>query len=314
MDFVAIDFETANEKRASACAIGLVKVRSGEIVDTFQSIIKPPSGMDHFNEKNESIHGISARDVKNSQNFGELWPEIEAFLEDLPLVAHNAGFDMSVLSQNLQIYGLRPQERLYFCTYLLSQKSIDLLSYSLPDVIEHLGFESFEHHDALADAVAASRLAVELLRMADAKDLINLAQQKNMKPGALTFAGASGFHSLKRGSGRDFTRSALDDLKSQLDLSNVDIESPFFSKTFIFTGELTSMTRQDAIKAVIERGGESGNSVTKSTNVLVEGYQDPRALRGAEKSNKFQKAQELKNKGQKIEVITEEIFLGWLEN
>ncbi len=314
MDFVAIDFETANEKRASACAVGLVKIKGGKVVGTFQSLIKPPRGMDHFNEKNESIHGISARDVKNSPNFGDLWPQIEKFLEDLPLVAHNAGFDMSVLSQNLQIYGVKPKEREYFCTYLLAQKSLDLLSYSLPDVIEYLGLESFEHHDALADAMAASRLAIELLNLNDASALSVIAENKNMKPGSLTSAGASGFHSLKRGTGRDFTRTALEELKSQVDLADVDTNGPIFGKTFIFTGELTSMTRQDAIKTVLERGGESGNSVTKTTNVLVEGYQDPRVLRGSEKSNKYVKAQQLKNKGQAIEVITEEIFLGWLEN
>ena len=184
----------------------------------------------------------------------------------------------------------------------------------MPDVIEFRGLDSFEHHDALADAMAASQLVIELLHINDMSSLSVLAQAKDMKPGVISSAGASGFHSLKRGTGRDFTRTALDALKSQVDLTDVDPGSPIFGKTFIFTGELNSMTRQEAIKTVIERGGESGNSVTKATNVLVEGYQDPRALRGSEKSNKYLKAQELKKKGQAIEVITEEIFLGWLEN
>ena len=34
-NFAAIDFETANEQRASVCSVGIVIVREGEIVDTY---------------------------------------------------------------------------------------------------------------------------------------------------------------------------------------------------------------------------------------------------------------------------------------
>lgn len=40
-DFAAIDFETANYNRSSVCAVGVVIVRDGEIVDSFYSLIQP---------------------------------------------------------------------------------------------------------------------------------------------------------------------------------------------------------------------------------------------------------------------------------
>ena len=40
-DFVAIDFETANGRRSSVCAVGIVVVRNDEIVDSFYSLIHP---------------------------------------------------------------------------------------------------------------------------------------------------------------------------------------------------------------------------------------------------------------------------------
>ena len=40
-DFVAIDFETANNERSSVCSVGIVIVRNGEIVDNFYSLIQP---------------------------------------------------------------------------------------------------------------------------------------------------------------------------------------------------------------------------------------------------------------------------------
>ena len=47
ISFTAIDFETANSHRGSACAVGLVKVRDGHIVDTASWLIKPPPGIEH---------------------------------------------------------------------------------------------------------------------------------------------------------------------------------------------------------------------------------------------------------------------------
>ena len=41
MDFVAIDFETANEKRNSACSIGLTVVKNNKIVEEKYFLIKP---------------------------------------------------------------------------------------------------------------------------------------------------------------------------------------------------------------------------------------------------------------------------------
>ena len=44
LDFTAIDFETANQSSASACSVGLVKVRGGVVVDTASWFIRPPFG------------------------------------------------------------------------------------------------------------------------------------------------------------------------------------------------------------------------------------------------------------------------------
>ena len=48
LDFTAIDFETANGSAASACSVGLVKVRDGQVVDRIGWYIRPPLGHDHF--------------------------------------------------------------------------------------------------------------------------------------------------------------------------------------------------------------------------------------------------------------------------
>jgi len=56
LNFTAIDFETANEQRSSACAIGIVCIEDGLITEQEYHLIKPP-GL-HFNPFNIAIHGI----------------------------------------------------------------------------------------------------------------------------------------------------------------------------------------------------------------------------------------------------------------
>ena len=59
LDFTAIDFETANPARGSACAVGVAKVRDGAVIDSASWLIKPPQGRDDFHRMNVGIHGIT---------------------------------------------------------------------------------------------------------------------------------------------------------------------------------------------------------------------------------------------------------------
>ena len=69
--WVAIDFETANALRGSPCSVGLVKVKEGQIVEEWSSLIRPPDGRDHFDAFNTAIHGITADQVRDAPG----WPE-----------------------------------------------------------------------------------------------------------------------------------------------------------------------------------------------------------------------------------------------
>ena len=74
MTFTAIDFETATGYRNSACAIGLVRVENGEIIDTFCSLIQPP-GNEYWGG-NIGVHGIRPADTRDAPTFEELFPRL----------------------------------------------------------------------------------------------------------------------------------------------------------------------------------------------------------------------------------------------
>lgn len=56
MNFIALDFETANADLSSICQVGLVAFRDGKVADTYTTLVDPE---DHFDSMNISIHGIN---------------------------------------------------------------------------------------------------------------------------------------------------------------------------------------------------------------------------------------------------------------
>ncbi|MFM2044366.1 MAG: hypothetical protein RLY86_2942, partial [Pseudomonadota bacterium] len=68
---VAIDFETANEQRASACAIGVSRVEGGRVVWTREVLIRPPEL--RFTPFTIAVHGIRPEHVAHAPEFPEVW-------------------------------------------------------------------------------------------------------------------------------------------------------------------------------------------------------------------------------------------------
>lgn len=175
LDFTAIDFETANSSSASACAVGLSRVRDGRVVATDGWLIQPPAGHDRFFELNTGIHGIRADDVVGAPGWSAQLSRLTAFIGDDVVVAHNAGFDMTVLRRACEATAdVCPPYR-YVCSLQISRKTYELASYRLPFVAAAAGFLDFAHHDAAADALACAHIVIDAARRAGAGDVVELA-------------------------------------------------------------------------------------------------------------------------------------------
>ena len=190
LDFTAIDFETANSSNASACAVGLVRVRGGEIVAKTGWLIQPPAGHDRFFELNTRIHGIRAEDVIGAMSWSEQLPELSAFTGDDVLVAHNAGFDMAVLKRACEATGDDCPPYRYACSLQVARSVYELESYRLPFVAAEAGFPDFPHHNATADALACAHVMIDAARRVGADDIEGLAAGANVRVSQITFAPA----------------------------------------------------------------------------------------------------------------------------
>jgi DNA polymerase-3 subunit epsilon len=161
-DFVAIDFETADHGRDSACAVALVRVERGAIVAKQTSLILPPRGV----FTNAHIHGITAAHVRGAPTFGQLWPTLAPLLDGVAyLVAHNAPFDRSVLRACCAAAGLAEPTLPFECSVQMARRVWNLQSVTLPVLCRMLDI-ALVHHDAASDAEACARvvLAARALR------------------------------------------------------------------------------------------------------------------------------------------------------
>jgi len=161
MNFTAIDFETANSHRSSACALGITVVREGVVVEKNSWLIKPK--INKFDSMNISIHGIRPADVENELEFDELYETVfKDYLVGELIIAHNASFDMSVLRYVLDQYHIEYPIFDYLCTVKLAQKHwCDLPNHKLNTLSNHLNFK-FNHHDALDDTLACANVLTSI--------------------------------------------------------------------------------------------------------------------------------------------------------
>lgn len=301
MEFVAVDFETANAQRGSICAVGIVVVSHGEIIERFRRLVRPYDG--RFDDRNIFIHGITPQDVKSAPNIEEIWPTLASYFSGLPVIAHNASFDMSALRYALDHFDIAYPTVDYACTRLISQRVWPgLLSYSLTLVARHLSI-GFKHHDPLEDAATCAQIASRACQRLAVSDIRDLS----------TKCGAGLGHLWPD----HYATPVCSPLSPLPDSSSSDPapnpSHPFFAKTVVFTGNLQSMSRKQAWRYVDTVGGTHLDVMNNSVDILVVGDMDFRTFQsGHTKSGKIRKAEDMLTKGIPIQIMSEDDFLQML--
>lgn len=272
-DFVAIDFETMTSLRTSACALGMVKVLDGEIVQQYYTLINPIRDEYTDRQPNRLIHGISLEIAEKANTFEELFEGVKQFIGGHKIVCHNKGADISMLESLMEYYGLTGIDTSdVFCTYAATGKS-------LSECCKDYGIPETDHHNALWDAAACARIYLELI----GKPLINLG-------GGGKFGGTRG----SKGS-TDINKAH----RVRLDESQIENKDTiFFGKTVVITGTFDSYPERDSLAEKLQSlGAKVTSSISKKTNIVLVGQ-------GAG-PKKIEKIRELQEQGYDISIMRE---------
>ena len=270
--FVGIDFETLYPQRVSACSVGMVKYIDGEIVDRFYTLIRPP--FDYPGKCGSVltwIHGLTEEMVKDARTFEEVLPQMESFVDGLPLVAHNACVERACIRDASAFYGIgtRLDYENIFDTLVLSRQAEAKLGISeegpgthqLDTVCKRFGFDGNNHHNALADAEMSGNLMVLFQKILGEGQTIEVKETTAIPK----------------------QKYNPEDKVQRTDLESI-ADNPFKNQVVVLTGFAKSDSQEYAHK-LNELGAIIKDGVNKKTNILITGYNAG--------PSKMQKAQEV---------------------
>ena len=154
--FCIVDIETNGSKpeNSQIIEIGAIKIKNGEIIDTFNELVKT----DDIPEFIQEITGITKEMLKNAKSQKEVLKKFKEFIGDAIFVAHDSYFDFNYIKSQLQKEGLGELLNLEICTLTLSKKTIEATRYGLKYLTEELNLPKEQLHRALGDAKTTGRI------------------------------------------------------------------------------------------------------------------------------------------------------------
>lgn len=262
-NFIAIDFETANDSRISAVSIGVVPVCNGEINhdQCKHYYICPPEN--NFRELHVKIHGITWNDVKDAPSFKELWENsLKDVLNDQLIFCHNASIDKACLEQLLTHYDINGNFD-FLDTRLLAERYFSFENNKLATICEYFNVPLENHHNALCDAKACAGIALKMLeKIGDEADLlIQSSFPQKFQPNHDKFIRLKETHQKITG---DILIPDFENVENK--------DNPFYKKKVVISGTYNNWPdRKDLANIIKSMGADIDTSVSARTDILIAG-------------------------------------------
>ena len=177
-EIVCFDIETTGLKvtQEAITEIGAVRLRNGEIVETFQTFVDPER---RLTPEIIGLTGITDEMLRGAPKLKDALTAFLAFAGGAPLAAHNAEFDISFIRAGCRKCSI-PFEPTYIDTLILAQNLLPGLGkYKLDIVAEHLQLPQFNHHRASDDAVPVAQMLTKFFPMLEQRGVTRLQQINN---------------------------------------------------------------------------------------------------------------------------------------
>ena len=173
-EYIAFDLETTglSNEFDVITEFGAVRIKDGEVLETFQSFVDPKRKLD---AKNIELTGITDAMLAGAPDISEVLPEFLRFCGELPLVAHNAEFDIGFVRAAARRLDI-PFKPTYIDTLVLARRLLpELKKHKLDMVAEALKLPEFNHHRASDDAITCGLIYDRLARRLAERGVTDLA-------------------------------------------------------------------------------------------------------------------------------------------
>ena len=295
-DYTVIDLETTglSPRCDEIIELAAIRVRDGEIQDSYQQLVKPMGGISEFIS---SITNITNEMVADAPNIEDVLSEYLGFIGSDVVVGHNVCFDVNFIFDNCAFILGNAFTNNYINTVRVAKRLIDLPHYRLSDLCAYFGISRENAHRALADCQMTHELVRKLREKCEEIGCSDL-EIRWMEE-----------HKCEKRHVHIDARM----IESQIPEEEIDKTHPLYGKSVVFTGALVRFKRQAAMQLVANLGGINQNNVTKETDFLVLGNNDYCRTIKDGKSSKQKKAEEYMLKGTGISIMDEQTFYDMVE-
>lgn len=294
-DYTVIDLETTglDPEDDDIIEVAAVRVRNGEIADSFQSLVRSRDSVDEFITE---LTGITTEMLSTAPAPNDILPQFLDFIGDDIIVGHNVNFDINFLYDWFEWELGKSFSNDFVDTMRIARRVLpELKHHRLRDLVELFGVELDGAHRALADCRSTYAC-------------FNALQQEAIKK----FDSIENFlDKIKR---LKKQQSTYDISKIATSKTEFDESHPLYGKVCVFTGTLEKMTRSEAAQFVVDVGGICGNGITKKTNFLILGNNDYCKTIKDGKSSKQKKAEEYILQGLDLQILSENAFYDLIES
>ena len=183
--FAVLDLETSGGSPrlgAGITEIGVVKVKGGEVLGTFQSFVDPGHSLPPFITQ---LTGITDEMLISAPFIDEILPTLFEFLgssDETVVVAHNSPFDLSFLKAASINHEIEWPDYLTVDTARLARAVLDrdeVINCKLSTLAEFFGASTSPSHRALDDAMATVDVLHGLIERLAGFDVHNFEQMRN---------------------------------------------------------------------------------------------------------------------------------------
>lgn len=280
LDYSIVDVETTglDFNYCEIIEVAALKVRNGEVVERFSSLVRPEYEVDDFIAE---LTGITNEMLESAPTFSEISKDFYNFLSDDVLIGYNVNFDVNFLYDAFLKNGLVFSNDFIDLLRIARKTLPDLKHHTLSDMVRHYKILREDEHRALPDCIMTQK-CYECLKA-------TILEEYTEETFILRF---------KKTSQKNVIAQTTD----------FDETNPIYGKTVVFTGALSCMQRRDAMQIVANLGGINGDNVTKKTNFLVIGSEEFASSVKDGKTTKMKKAEGYILKGCELSIISESAF------
>jgi len=177
VEFVITDLETTGSIKGKdrIIEIAALKVRNGEVIDQFESLVNPHKKISWQIVK---LTKITDETVADAPRIEEVLPQFTEFAENGVFVAHNSLFDFSFIMAELERLELKSFEpQIEICTFRLARKLLpNVKARGINGLSIYFDYQMENRHRAMPDVLATKYFLDRFIQQLDEMNIKTLYQ------------------------------------------------------------------------------------------------------------------------------------------